>query len=85
MDMEKDVVYRTTKQTIPAGKCLMQPTRMRSLTQIRRRESLTAQLIARLLFVYKTEFPDPDECIHHVQEAVKQECTKLKAGLSGVI
>jgi hypothetical protein len=81
MDMEKDVVYRTPKQTISAGKCLMHPTCMRSLTQIRRRQSLTSQLIARLLFVYKTEFPDPDECIRQVQSAVEQECDKLKAGL----
>jgi hypothetical protein len=81
MDMENDVIYRTPKQTIPAGKCLMQPTRMRSLTQIRRRESITAQLVARLLFVYKTAFPDPDECIHRVKEAVEQEYSKLKAGL----
>jgi hypothetical protein len=81
MDMEKDVVYRTPQHTIPAGKCLMHPTRMRSLTQIRRRQSLTSQLVARLLFVYKAEFPDPDECIRQVQESVEQECTKLKAGL----
>jgi hypothetical protein len=81
MDMEKDVVYRTPQHTIPAGKCLMHPTRMRTLTQIRRRQSLTSQLVARLLFVYKAEFPDPDECIRQVQEAVERECTKLKAGL----
>jgi alanyl-tRNA synthetase len=54
---------------------------MRTLTQIRRRQSLTSQLVARLLFVYKAEFPGPDECIRQVQEAVEQECTKLKAGL----
>jgi hypothetical protein len=54
---------------------------MRTLTQIRRRQILTSQLVARLLFVYKTEFPDPDECIRQVQEAVEQECTTLKSGL----
>jgi hypothetical protein len=31
--------------------------------------------------VHKAEFPDPDECIRQVQEAVKLECSKLKAGL----
>jgi hypothetical protein len=31
--------------------------------------------------VYKTEFPDPDECIRQVQAAEEQECDKLKAGL----
>jgi hypothetical protein len=81
MDMEKDIVYRTPKQTIPAGKCLMHPTRMRTLTQVRRRQRLTAQVLARLLFVYKAEFSDPDECIHQVQAAVEQECDKLKADL----
>jgi hypothetical protein len=50
----------------------MHPTRIRTLTQVRRRQSLTSQLVARLLFVYKTEFPDPDECIRQVQEAVYQ-------------
>jgi hypothetical protein len=54
---------------------------MRTLTQVRRRQSLTAQVVARLVFVYKAEFPDPDECIRQVQAAVEQECSKLKDGL----
>jgi hypothetical protein len=42
---------------------------------------VTAQVVARLLFVYKAEFPDPDECIRQVQAAVEQEFDKLKAVL----
>jgi hypothetical protein len=33
---------------------------MRATTQGKRGQDL---MVARLLFVYKTEYPDPDECI----------------------
>jgi hypothetical protein len=39
----------------PAYKCLLRPTRMRASTQGKQRQDLAAQLVARLLFVYKAE------------------------------
>jgi hypothetical protein len=38
-------------------------------------------VVARLLFVYKTEYPDPDECIGKLKEGIDKECKKIQTGL----
>jgi hypothetical protein len=36
---------------------------------------------ASLLFVYKQEYPDPEECIQMVLEGVQEECQKIQEGM----
>jgi hypothetical protein len=38
-------------------------------------------LVARLLFVYTAEYPDPDECIAKLKEGIDEECKKIQTGL----
>jgi hypothetical protein len=50
-------------QIIPEYKCLLQLTRLRASIQIKQRQDWAAQLVARMLFMYKAEYLNPGEYI----------------------
>jgi hypothetical protein len=82
LNMRHDVVFRTPLLSVPAYKCLLKPTQMRSATKAKQRKHLTAQYVSRLLFVYKPEYPDPEECIQMVLDGVNEECKKIQEGMA---
>jgi hypothetical protein len=55
---------------------------MRANTKARQRKRLTAQYVSRLLFVYKHEYPDPEECIQTALDGVQEECQKIQEGMT---
>jgi predicted nucleotidyltransferase len=62
LDMRHNIVFRTPLLSVPAHKCLLKPTQMHANNKPKQRKHLTAQYVSRLLFVYKQEYPDPEEC-----------------------
>jgi hypothetical protein len=64
-------VFPTPLLSVPAYKYLLKPTQMRTARQ---RKHLTAQDASRLLFVYKHEYPDPEECIQVALDGAREEC-----------
>jgi hypothetical protein len=71
-DMRHDIVFRTR---------LLKPTHMRANTKTKQRKHLRAQYVSRLLFAYKQEYPDPEECIQMVLDGVQEECQKIQEGM----
>jgi hypothetical protein len=80
LDMRHHVVFRTPLLSVPAYKCLLKPTQMQANTKTKQRKHLTAQYVSRLLFVYKHEYPDPEECIQ--MDGVQEECQKIHEGMT---
>jgi hypothetical protein len=81
LDMRHDIVFRTPLVSVPTHKCLLKPTKMRANTKTKQRKHLTAQYVSRLLFVYKQEYPDPEECIQMVLDGVQEERQKIQEGM----
>jgi hypothetical protein len=82
LNMNQDLVFRTPLVSVPAYKCLLKPTQMRAHTKAAQRKHLTAQYVSRLLSVYKSAYPDPQECIRMALAGVHAECQTIQEGMT---